>query len=216
MSDQIKYRLSSKADTDNILEFLRIHYYPKEPLTIGNSPPSCQSSDDEKFSASLILHGATIIAIDKTNKIVGCLLTEPRDSNISINQLKEANQIQNIDRKWSEIVYLMAYLGEQSKLYTRFNIKKTLYVDAIGVDCRMRGKSIGCEMMIKCFEVARSLNFPMVNIDCTSLYSIKMAEKLQMECVTNLAYCDYKDFSGRQVFQPPWPHTHIKTFVKLL
>lgn len=210
--DKIEYRIATETDNDNILDFIRKHYYPEEPLTLGNEP-MCQSVEDEEFSVSEISHGTTVVALDD-DKIVGCLLSGPTDQDEAANLYQEA--VESNDRKWSEILRLEAFLEERANLYARYNVTKVLHVSVMGVDRRMRGKSIGSNLLSKCFEVGRILGYPLVSLDCTSIYSIQMAEKLQLECISQLAYSDYRDGNGRQVFQPPLPHTHIKTFVKLL
>lgn len=212
---KIEYRIATEADHDDILHFMRKHYYPEEPLTLGNDP-KLQSAEDEEFTVSLISFGATIVALDDADRIVGCLLSGPSDPSEAAHMYRESERFESTDRKWSEILRLLAHLEERANLYARYNVTKALYVSAVGVDRQMRGKSIGSNLLSKCFEIGRIMGYPLVSLDCSSIYSIRMAEKLQMECVVQLAYSDYRDGNGRQLFMPPLPHTHIKTFAKLL
>lgn len=212
---KILYRTATGSDHDAILDFMRKHYYPEEPLTLGNDP-KCQSTEDEEFTVSLIPFGATIVALDERNQMVGCLLSGPSDATEAASMYAEAKRIESKDKKWSEILRLLAYLEERANLYERYNITKSLYVSAMGVDRQMRGNAIGSNLLVKCFEIGKVMGYPLVSLDCSSIYSIRIAEQLQMECVGQLAYSDYRDSNGRQLFEPPAPHTHIKTFVKVL
>lgn len=214
-NNDISYRIATIDDRDNILDFIRNHYYPEEPITIGNEPKS-QDSEDEQFSISVIPHGSTIIANDLNGRIVGVLISGPIGPGEAAEMIEEAERCESNSRKWSEILRLLAYLEECANIYERYNVTKALHIHVMGVDRQMRGKSIGCGLMIKCFEIAKSLGYPLVTVDCTSVFSIRIAEKLQMECIVELAYEDYKDKNGRQLFKPPSPHTHIKTFTKVL
>lgn len=212
---RILYRVATGSDHDAILDFMRKHYYPEEPLTLGNDPKT-QSTEDEKFTASLIPFGATIVALDERDQIVGCLSSGPSNADEAASMYKESERIESKDKKWSEILRLLAFLEERANLYERYNITKSLYVSAMGVDRRMRGNAIGSNLLRKCFETGKMMGYPLVSLDCSSVYSIRIAEQLQMECVGQLAYNDYKDSHGRQLFNPPAPHTHIKTFAKVL
>lgn len=214
-NNDILFRVANVSDRDDILKFIRKHYYPEEPITIGNEPKR-HSIEDENFSVSIIHYGATIIAIDPmcNNQIVGALIAGPIGPNEANDMIEEAKYCES--KKWSEILQLLAYLEQHANIYERYNIDKALHIHVMGVDRQLRGKSIGIKLMNKCMEIGKKLNYPVVSVDCTSIYSIKIAEKLQMECIGKLAYTDYKDVNGIQLFRPPLPHTHIKTFAKIL
>lgn len=215
----ILYRVATVNDRDNVLDFIQKHYYPEEPITVGNEP-KLQDSEDEEFSISVIPHGTTIIAIDPTqnNRIVGALLSGPIEHGEAAEMIAEAKRLESINKskKWSEILRLLAHLEECANIFERYNVTRALHIHVMGVDRSMRGKSIGRCLMNKCFEVAKLLGYSVISVDCTSIFSIRIAEKMQMECINELAYADYKDSTGRQLFKPPLPHTHIKTFTKIL
>lgn len=215
IENNILYRVATIDDRDDVLDFIRKHYYPEEPITMGNEP-KLQSTEDEEFSVSVIPYGTTIIAIDsmQNDRIVGALLSGPIGPDEATDMIDEAKRCTN--KKWSEILRLLAHLEETANIYERYNITKALHIHVMGVDRQMRGKSIGRNMFEKCFEIAKQLNYPLVSVDCTSIFSIRIAEKLQMDCIGELAYTAYKDNTGRQLFRPPSPHTQIKTFAKIL
>lgn len=214
-SDDILIRVAIESDREAILDFIRHHYYPEEPLTIGNEP-NVQSRQDEEFTISVIPHGVSIVAIDsqRNNRIVGAAMVSPIGPSEADETQHEAEHC--TDKKWQEILYLLAHLQRKANLYERYGVEKALYVHALGVDRNARGKSIGIKLMRKCMDNGKALGYPLISLDCTSIFSIQMAEKLQMECVGELAYTDYTDANGKQLFRPPPPHTHIKTFAKLL
>lgn len=216
--NSIVYRIATLNDRDNILEFLRKHYYPEEPITNGNEPRK-QESVDEEFILSVISDGASIVAIDSVNdeKIVGALMAGHIETNESELILAAAKEFElNNNRKWSEILLLVGHISQCANIFQRYNVNKSLQIHAISVDAAYRGKSIGTNLMKKIFDVGKSLEFPIVSIDCTSVFSIKMAERLGMDCVNIQAFEDFRDIKGRQMFNPPPPNTHIKSFVKVL
>lgn len=214
-ADGILIRVALDSDKEAILDFIRTHYYPDEPLTIGNEPKE-PSRQDEEFSISLIPYGMSIVAIDpqQDNKIVGVTLAGPIGPSEADDIVAEAESC--TDKKWQEILYLLAHLERNARLYQRYGVDKALHLHVMGVDRHARGKSIGMKLMGKCMENGKALGYPVISLDCTSIFSIRIAEKLHLECVGKLAYADYTDANGKQLFRPPPPHTHIKTFAKLL
>lgn len=53
-----------------------------------------------------------------------------------------------------------------------------------------------------------------MSVDCTSIYSIKIAERLEMEYVSEVTYDEYHTFLGKEIFKPDPKNTVIKTFIK--
>lgn len=211
---RIVYRIADAGDKENILSFIREHYYPEEPITVGNEPHQ-QSPEDEEFSMSTVQYGTTIIAIDtESNAIVGVILSSPIVPGDAEEMIEEAKVCKS--KKWSEILLLLAHLEQKADVCARYGVTRVLHMHVMGVDKRMRGHSIGVNLMQKCIENGKALGYPVASVDCTSVYSIKVAEKLHMDCISTVAYADYTDANGKPIFRPPAPHTEIKTFVKVL
>lgn len=211
---QIVYRIAESTDKDNILRFIREHYYPEEPITIGREPLQ-QSAEDEEFSLSTIEHGTTIVATDTdTNSIVGVLLSSPIVPGDADEMIEEAAHCSS--KKWSEILLLLAHLEHKANVCERYKVSRALHMHVMGVNKHLRGHSIGVKLMQKCMEQGKKLGYPIASVDCTSVYSIRIAEKLNMVCISEVAYADYTNDAGEQIFRPPAPHTHIKTFINLL
>lgn len=218
VNSDIIYRIAKPSDRNNLLDFLRVHYYPEEPITNGNEPKE-QDKLDEEFSLSVIEDGASIIAVDpaKNDKVIGAILAGPIEPH-EVEHLQHESKrcAENNSMKWSQILQLLAHLAECANVFERFNVDKSLHIHVMSVDAAYRGKSIGKNLMEKCIEAGKSLGYPLISTDCTNVFSIKIAEKLGMECVNTLAFSDYKDENGQQLFKPPLPNTHIKTFIKVL
>lgn len=213
INKNIQYRIATVDDKANILEFLREHYYPEEPITIGNEP-KIQSTENEEFSLSTIQYGSTIVATLDNGQLIGVLLSSAIQPGDAEDMIKEAAQCQS--KKWSDILLLLAHLEIRANVCIRYNVSRALHIHVMGVDKRFRGHSIGVNLMKKCMEIGKELGYPIASVDCTSVYSIKIAEKLSMDCIGVLAFEDYTNDTGAQIFRPPAPHTHIKTFAKLL
>lgn len=209
------FRLATEDDHDQVLEFIRQHYYPEEPITIGYTTKQ-QTREDEEFSMSNLKYGSTILALDNnsSNQLVGVLISgpiNPEDVEVMMHQVTTSK-----DKKWSDILRLLTYLEQQSNVCQRYNVPESLHVHIIGVSPVARGHSLGRLLMEKCMNVGQEKGYKLISIDCTSVYSIKLAEQLDMDCVNIFEFENYKDTKGVQIFRPPSPHKYIKSFAKRL
>lgn len=214
--NDVQYRKATVDDLDAVADIVGAQFFLDEPMTTDNIQ-RFKPSEAREFSMPYILHGTSVVAIDplQNDKIVGVTLTEPTGPHTATKLAEEAKLWESKWKKGSDALKLYSYLEERANIYERYNVKKALHLDVVVVDRSMRGKSITDGMAEKCFEFAKSSGYSLITADCTSAYSQRVAEK-RMQCILELPYTDYKDSSGRQIFNPPPPHTHIKKYVKIL
>lgn len=206
------YRIANASDTEIILEFLRLHFYPYEPLTNSHRERlDFDPEQDEKFTVTCIDSGTTILALDEQHKLAGVLLS----GSIERDHGQEAVDFPT-KRKWADIWNLLAFVESKADVCNRYDVPKTLHMHILSVASHWRGYSIGMKMMAKCMDVGKELGYLVASIDCTSIYSIKLAQKLDMDCVNTVIYEDYKDADGVQIFQPPKGEKYLKSFCKKL
>lgn len=212
MSREISIRVAKSSDYEEVLDVFRHHYYKEEPLTVAHAE-AYHTKDDEDFTMSHIASETVLIAIDKeSGKIVGALSSgpiEPGDADQMIEDSKTADS-----KKWKDIMLLLAYLEKKSDVLNRFNVPTSLHVHALGVNSEFRGNRIGEKLFSACFENAKRLNHKLVTADCTSIFSIKIAERLGMECVSIVTYDEYNRSIGEELYHPTAPNLEIKTFAK--
>ncbi|XP_055377086.1 arylalkylamine N-acetyltransferase-like 2 [Condylostylus longicornis] len=240
MSD-IKVCAAIESDCNDILRFLRESYYPEEPLTLALKPFQ-QADEDEEFNMSCIKHGTCIIAYaedDKNNatsvktssdiknngseinsttntinarNLLGALIAGPKYPGEAEHLMDASNTVKSM--KWSKMLKLLSYLELKSNVFENFNCQSAVHCHAMAVHQNARGKSIGLKMLKEFIKVCKNLKYPVITLDCTSVYSIKLCEKLNMVCLHEMNFEDYRNEHGEQVFTPPSPHKQIKTFAK--
>jgi N-acetylglutamate synthase-like GNAT family acetyltransferase len=209
----ISIRVAEYKDYQEILEFIREHYYKEEPITVAH-PISGHTKDDEDFTMSHVTDGTVLIALDNKNgKIVGALVAGPIEIGDAEKMLKDSEKS---EKKWSDIQKFLAYIETKADVLRKFNLDKALHCHALGVHCDYRGLKIGQRLFEKCFKNASNLNYKLLSVDCTSVYSIKISEKLGMDYVSTVTYDEYHKVIGCDLFQYQQPNTQIKTFVKFI
>lgn len=212
MSENISIRIATDSDYNDILDCLRNYYYKEEPITIFYREPG-HTKDDEEATISKIKYGTVLIAVDsETSKVAGILIASPRDST-SIEKKIEAAEIAET-KKWKDILTFLIYIEKKADIFNRYQITDTLYVNALAVNSHYRGQRIGEKLFSACFENAAKLNYSSVSADCTIIYSIKIAERLGMDCAATVTYEEYNKEVGEELFLPKEPNFEIKTFVK--
>ncbi|XP_017466629.1 PREDICTED: uncharacterized protein LOC108359319 [Rhagoletis zephyria] len=218
-AENVQIRRIELSDHDEVLQFLRKHYYLEEPLTIGSEPKE-QDPEDEKFNMSQLANGTCLMAViesgggEKRKRIAGVLISGPKDSSEAAHLFEEVARLGS--NKWGRTLKLLACIERDSNVYERYNVAKALHVHIVAVDSAIRGRAIGARLIEEEKKLGRQLGYPLLTIDCTSYYSAKMSDRLGMDCVNVVKYESYLDRQGKPVFTPPSPHDCVKTFATRL
>lgn len=210
--DLIQICVIQLCDRDKVLDFLRLHYYLEEPLTIGSDPKE-QDPEDEKFNISQTTHGTCLMALNK-ERIVGVLISGPKSINEADHLLEDAARFG--PTKWGTALKILACAERDSNVYERYSIVNALHIHILAVDAKLRGRAIGASLIEEIKKLGRQLGYQLLTLDCTSYYSAKLCERLNMDCVNVIKYKDYLDKQGKPIFKPPPPHEFLKTFAKKL
>lgn len=104
--------------------------------------------------------------------------------------------------------------SSKSDICVRFNVPEALHIHGVTVDKKYRGRALGEKLFTECFKVAKDRHYQIVSADCSSIYSIHIAGKLNMEHVSTVTYDEYHETIGIKVFNPIPPHTEIQSFIK--
>lgn len=212
MAKSISIRVAKKSDYEDVIGLLREYYYKEEPITISHPQPG-HTKDDEEFTMSFFDTESILIATDdETGTVVGALNAGPIEHGDADAMIEAAKTTET--KKWREIMLLLAYIEKKADVLQRLQISNALHIHALGVHSDYRGQRIGEKLFNFCFDNAKRLNYPMVTTDCTSIYSIALAERCGMERVSLVTYDEYNKSIGEELYQPKAPNFEIVTFVK--
>lgn len=220
-SSKIVFRLATLSEHDRVLQFLRQHFFNEEP--INNAYPIKDESMEEEFILSLLTAdeprgGGIILAIDsnddkkRCDRIVGLLAYGRITRSYAKESWDESETTTNL--KWKDILKFMSYIESKSNVCERFDVDEALHIHSTAVDSECRGRAIGKLLFAECFRIARDQNFRLVSAECTSVYSVRIAESLGMRHVSTVTYDEYNRRIGYEMFTPIAPHYEIKSFVK--
>lgn len=215
MNSEISFRVATESESDKVLKFLREHFFPEEP--INRAYPSQDDSMEEEFLLALLPDGNVIVAIDSTNKndeIAGLACIGEITKNYSKESWDESEQTTNI--KWRDILKFMSHIEAKSNVCERYGVEKAIHLHGVTVNKKYRGKSLGKRLFEECFHIAKMRGYTLVSADCTSIYSIHIAQSTGMEFVSMVTYDEYHEKIGYNLFNPIHPHVEVKSFVKKL
>ncbi|KAH8245347.1 hypothetical protein KR032_009377, partial [Drosophila birchii] len=209
----IKVRQVTETEANQLMTFLLEHYYREEPLTAGTAPPE-PTADDKEFLLSNIPHGTCFLAEEDQgngSRIVGAVVAGPKDAGAPELMRREAAL--HAGSKWGRILDVLSAVETGSDVCRRFNVPSSLHVHALGVNKELRGQALGARLMEAVAQRARDQGYRLVSVDCTSVYSARLMQRLSYELVHSLRYADHLDACGQQVVTPPPPHESVQTFV---
>jgi GNAT superfamily N-acetyltransferase len=148
------------------------------------------------------------------NQIVGACITGVDTPNATLRVIEESKL--TASKKWSQYLRLYAQLDSESKIYQRFNVNEVFHVHALVVDANYRNRSIGGKLMEKCYQLGASRGYEVCSVNCSSVYTEKIAINCKMQFMSEIAMDSFVDENGMRLIYPPAPHTHIRTYAKRL
>lgn len=206
----VKICVIKPQDRQRVLDFLRLHYYREEPLTVGTEPQQ-QDPADEEFNMSNIEHGTCLMAVHGENEtIVGAVLAGPKGPHEADHLFEDAAK--EGSSKWGVILKFLACVERDANVCPRYGVEKVLHAHVLGVDSKTRGKNIGSRLLAELKLLGKQLNYELLAVDCTSYYSAMICDRLGWDCVNTVYYKDYLDENQCQVFHVTPPHDCCKTF----
>lgn len=213
MNSEIIFRVATESDIDKITEFQRKNFFFEEPINKAYQSTTKDISMENKFVLSLVPDGNVIFGIDSFNdRIAGIVSFGEITRNYSKESWEESET--TTDPTWRDILKFMSYIEAKSNCCERLKVPASLHIHSVAIDHDYRGRSLGKKLFEKVFEVARDRKYQLVDAECTSVYSSRIAESLGMELIATTTYKEYNEKIGKKMFIPTPPNTDIRSFVK--
>lgn len=210
--NKINIRLATASDAAEVNSFGHSTFYKSNPL----KDAYVGTPNDNVFDLMEIdSKGYVLMAIDEaTKKLVGVLFAEPTNS-CSLESLKSL--IATVDSVMdADIMSFILYAETKANIFERLNIEKSFHIQIATVHPDHREQGIARKLFEACFELAKSKGFEVISVDCISFFTTKIAENLEMECISTVTFDEFNNHVGRRVFVTDPPHNECKSYVKRL
>lgn len=208
---ELSYEPIKGSDIDMTLEFIKSNFYPEDPLCrslkIGSSKNKSEVLICDMLKESLA-QGMSLMAYDADSKeIVGTCINNrncPWDS----QRLEEYAKVAQ-DSNTKRLFFIWALLNREANLHQELDVKSIFEVNFLTVKPQLYNRGIGMELARRSLSLGRDLNFSHARMDCTSDYSMKIAEKLGMKKLWDVPYKNILMQDGKTPLTlPEYPHTH--------
>ncbi|XP_075235003.1 arylalkylamine N-acetyltransferase-like 2 [Lycorma delicatula] len=180
-----------------IRKFLKQYYLRDDPVLVAAGLNKSNVLLD--FFTKNIKEEIVLLAINpKSGRVLGvaCNIVVYPDT---AKKIKEEAAKEIKDDPAYRMVCFFADVTEKAKLFERFGINETFDCSFLATHPSIRKKGVGKYLVLSSRELARSIGYPLFRIDCTSIFSSRIACKMQMEKLPTRQFADYVDTKGT-----PW------------
>ncbi|XP_059617137.1 arylalkylamine N-acetyltransferase 1-like [Phlebotomus argentipes] len=205
---EISYEMIKPEDADEVVAFIRRHFFEDEPLNRSLKLGECKEL--EIFSTESLPEHISFKAV-RNGEILGVMINGVVHKNSDAPHADFSGH-----EKFQKIITMSEGLEHQCDIFGRFPELQS-YVDGriMCVANSARGLGIAGRLVEETLKHMISENLSLIYIQCSSLYSARVLEKLNFSEILTLKYEDYK-IDGQQVFSPEKPHESVKIFIKRL
>lgn len=214
--EKIIIRTAVKSDIDEIFEFL-VTQFNDSPFELAHPDKSERKKDDVTLNAILesIEKELVLLATEtSTETLAGIMIARPADTMFADNFKTAASRSE--DQKRADFLKLLAYVADKANVFEKFSVDQSFYIHILSVHRGYRGKRIAQRLFESAIDLAKSKDFELVHVDCSSSFTSKIANGLGMELISTVTFDEYNDHLGSTLFVPHPPHMEIKTFAKKL
>jgi GNAT superfamily N-acetyltransferase len=204
-------KIAQESDTAEIYKFKAIHFDTSEPVRLSHVGGICGPRDIRHLLEN-VKTGTVLMAIEESsNNLVGVSICKPIHVKSEELKLKD-NEIK--DQRLEDLMNFFIYVQEKDKIFERLNIEEYFYIAVVSVHSAYRGQRIATKLFEASFELAKVKGFNITSVDCSSVYTSKIAENLGMELMTTVTYDEYNNYLGKQLFISKEPHNDIRSYYK--
>lgn len=207
----VTIKVADQSDFKKIYEFLCIHFLPWGPMTMSHTNKEEPMPQSEEFLKESIESGTTLMAFSE-DKLVGVLEAGRITSE---NKNKYDEYARTLQGKGADLIRFESYIARKSDYCNRLNVSHCLYIYVLSTHLDHLHQGIAFKLFEYIVELGRSLNYPVICVDCTSCFTARIAEKFNMRCLATITYDEYNEYIGEKLFIAKEPHTEIKSFAKV-
>lgn len=206
-------KAAKENDATEVYNFKKVHFDTSEPVRLSHVG-KVHGHRDIKHLLGNVKSENVLMAIEiSSNNLVGISICESVDT--KVGEFERAGN-ENEDSGFRDLIKFFNYVEEKSNICEKFQIQEFYHIFTISVHPDYRGQGIATKLFEASFDLAKSKNFKLITVECSSVYTAKIAQKMKMECISTVTYEEVNNHLGKKLFVPRSPHNDVKTFAKKL
>lgn len=214
--NKCRFEIAKRADINPTMYFIENNFFRNDPLCkslhLGKKKLEGPTED---LIRDCIKQGMTIVAREDTNenKIIGVSMNT-RSCPWDADKLEEYARLLT-DVNTRKVLHIWALMAREPRLHKELSELSIFELGIIAVDSSLAGQGLGTELARRSIELGRDLNFKYARMNCTSDFSIRIGEKLNMTRIWDVPYKNIFMPDGKTPLAVP-EHPHAFTAVYYL
>lgn len=210
----VEIRVATQSNFDEISDFICEHFNGFEPIQMFYYRPELPMDPPPRDLLDEAIAAATLLLAYIDNQLVGVLIASEITNEVA-DMDKEYASSSGYGQKGTDVFNLLAYVGEKADLCNRLSIVNSLHIHIISVHQNFLKRGIAKMLFVESVKMGRKMKFPACSVDCTNIFTCRIAESCGMKCESIVTYDEYNSHIGKILFTASEPHTTIKTYAKL-
>lgn len=208
----IQIKVAVQSDLSMIRDFLAVHFHDKEPIELSHVDKIDKVKPDENFLTDCIKSEATLVAF-AGNDLIGVLLAAKIFHDEAERNLQCANEVES--KKTADILRFLSFIDARADYCNRLKVSHCLHILIISIHPSYHRRGIAKKLFELCVQIGERKKFPAITIDCTNVFTSRIAESFNFVCTSTVTYDEYNKHIGEMLFIPTYPHIDIKSYAKL-
>jgi hypothetical protein len=187
--NKCRFEIAKRADINPTVQFIESNFFKSDPLCkslhVGKKK---LEGPTENLIRDCIKQGMTIVAREKADDsaIIGVSMNT-RSCPWDADRLEEYARLLT-DVNMRKVMHIWALMAREPRLHKELSELSIFELGIIAVDGGRMGQGLGTELARRSIDLGRDLNFKYARMNCTSEFSIKIGEKLNMTRIWDVPF----------------------------
>lgn len=208
----VTIRIAERSDLSLINNFATDFFHDQEPIESSHVDKSDKMVPDDEFVLDCIDCGTTLMAHDG-DKLIGVMIAGKILPDEAERSLEWAKQMKS--KKSADVLKFLSYIEAKADSCKRLQVPQCLHIHIISVHPNHQGLGIAKKLFAACIVNGRSKNYPALTIDCSNVFTARIAESFELKLLSTVTYDEYCTHIGEKLFIPSQPHIKITTYAKV-
>lgn len=195
-----------ESEAESIVDFKNRYFHNQYPMEMAAG--GHYSTQDTDMIVEAIRNGFVLKVVEtNSSTVVGFVIGLKSNTGVSGTET---------DPKRENIIEMLKFVEDKAKFIERYNRSRRMHLRTLSVHPDFRGHKVGTKLLKASVVEAKRMDFDILTVNCSNLYSGKIAANVGFELVSTVTFQEYNDHVGKQIFTPVEPHIDIKSYAMSL